>query len=106
MEKIELFNLPVYFPEFSELKEAIEINGSFTIEMMDTESHPLEAMQLTNDFITSTFRAILSTIIEEHFGDGVVDELFHQLAKKLSKHPIDFEKCKKQMVYYIVLKRK
>ncbi|KAL1194341.1 putative S-adenosylmethionine-dependent methyltransferase [Cardamine amara subsp. amara] len=74
--------------------------------MMETEDHPLEAMQLTNDFITSMFRAIFSKVIEEHFGNGVVDELFDKLAKKLSKQPIDFEKCKKQMVYYIVLKRK
>lgn len=96
----------MYFPQFSELKEEIEQNGSFTIEMMESVSHSLETMHLTNDFIASMYRAILSTVVEDHFGDGVVDELFDQLAKKLSKHPIDFEKCKKQMVYYIVLKRK
>lgn len=96
----------MYFPHLSELKGVIEQNGSFTIENMETVSHPLEAMQLTYNFITSMFRAILSTVIEKHFGDGVVNEVFDQLAKKLSKHPIDFEKCKKQMVYYIVLKRK
>ncbi|XP_010450865.1 PREDICTED: probable S-adenosylmethionine-dependent methyltransferase At5g38780 [Camelina sativa] len=106
LEKIELFSMPVYFPQYSELKRAIEQNGSFTIEMMETTRHPLEAMQLTNDFITSMFRAFLSTMIEKHFGDAVVDELFDQLAKKLLKHPIDFEKCKKKMVYYIILKRK
>ncbi|CAE6206012.1 unnamed protein product [Arabidopsis arenosa] len=105
-EKIEMFNLPVYFPQSSELKGAIEQNKSFTIEMMEIVSHPLEAMQLSNNFVTSMYRAILSTVIEEHFGDSVVDELFRRFAEKLSKHPIDFEKCKKQMVYHIVLKRK
>jgi hypothetical protein len=98
--------LPVYFPQFSELKGEIEKNGSFTIELMETTSHPLEGKPLTNDFITSTFRAFLTTIIEKHFGDGVVDELFYRLAKKLSNHPIDFEMRKKQVVYCIVLKRK
>ncbi|XP_010435786.1 PREDICTED: probable S-adenosylmethionine-dependent methyltransferase At5g38780 [Camelina sativa] len=106
LEKIELFSMPMYFPQYSELKRAIEQNGSFTIEMMETTSHPLEALQLTNDFITLMFGAFLSTMIEKHFGDFVVDELFDQLAKKLLKHPIDFEKCKKNMVYYIILKRK
>ncbi|CAL9224482.1 unnamed protein product, partial [Arabidopsis halleri] len=105
-EKIDVFSLPVYFPQFSELKGEIERNGSFTIELMETTSHPLEGMPLTNEFITSTFRAFLTTIIEKHFGDGVVDELFDRLAKKLYKHPIDFEMRKKQVVYYIVLKRK
>ncbi|XP_010440982.1 PREDICTED: probable S-adenosylmethionine-dependent methyltransferase At5g38780 [Camelina sativa] len=104
-EQIELFSMPVYFPQYSELERAIEQNGSFTIEMMETTRHPLEAKQLTNDFVTSMFRAFLSTMIEKHFGYTVVDQLFNQLAKKLSKHPLDFEKCKKNMVYYIVLKR-
>lgn len=69
-------------------------------------SHPMDYMPLTNDFITSMFRAILNTIIEEHFGDGVVDELFERLAKKLDKYPIDFKMCKKYVNYFIVLKRK
>ncbi|EOA18820.1 hypothetical protein CARUB_v10007434mg [Capsella rubella] len=105
-EKIDLFSMPVYFPQYSELKRAIEQNKNFTIEMMETTSHPLEDKQLTNDFIVSMFRAFLSSIIETHFGDGVVNELFYRLDKKLSKYPIDFDKCKKKMVYYIVLKRK
>uniref|UniRef100_A0A1J3E5A4 Putative S-adenosylmethionine-dependent methyltransferase n=1 Tax=Noccaea caerulescens TaxID=107243 RepID=A0A1J3E5A4_NOCCA len=104
-EKIGLFSFPVYFPQFSELKEEIEQNGNFMIEMMETINHPMEGMALTNDFITSMFRALLTTIIEEHFGVGVVDELFDRLAKKLSKHPIDFEMWKTQVVYYGVLKR-
>lgn len=75
------------------------------IEMMETINHPMEGMALTNDFITSMFRALFTTSIEEHFGDGVVDELFDRFAKKLSKHPIDFEMWKTQVGYYGVLKR-
>ncbi|CAN8302270.1 unnamed protein product [Cochlearia groenlandica] len=104
-EKVMKFNLPVYFPQFSEFKREIEKNKSFTIETMETISHPYEEMQLTIEFTTSKFRAILSSVIAKHFGDGVVDVLFDQLAKKLSISPIDFKKCKKQMVYCIVLKR-
>ncbi|CAA7055640.1 unnamed protein product [Microthlaspi erraticum] len=104
-EKIGLFSFPVYFPQISELKGEIEQNGSFMIERMETIGHPMEDKALTNDFITSMFRALLTTIIEEHFGDGVVDELFDRFAKKLSEHPIDFEMWKTQVVYYGVLKR-
>lgn len=84
----------------------IEENGSFMIEMIQTISHPFEDMRLTSEFITSMFRAFFTTVIEQHFGNGVVDELFNRLAQKLSKHPIDFEMLKTQVVYYIVLKRK
>jgi len=66
----------------------------------------MDYMPLTNDFITSMFRAILNTIIEEHFGEGVVNELFSRLAKRLDKYPIDFKRCKKYVNYFIVLKRK
>lgn len=104
-ENIELFSIPIYFPQFSEVKGEIEQNGSFKIEMMENIGHPMEDKALTNDFLTSTYRAFLSTLIEKHFGDGVVDELFDRLAKKLSKHPIDFEMWKTQVVYYVVLKR-
>ncbi|CAE6202045.1 unnamed protein product [Arabidopsis arenosa] len=95
-EKIELFSLPTYIPHISEFKANIEQNENFRIETMEEISHPMDYMPLTNDFITSMFRAILNTIIEEHFGDGVVDELFERLAKKLDKYPIDFKMCKKK----------
>ncbi|CAH2079691.1 unnamed protein product [Thlaspi arvense] len=104
-EKVELFNLPVYFPQFSELKREIERNRCFTIETMETISHPLEDNPLSNNFIISMFRAILNTIIKEHFGEGVVNELFDRLAKKLAMYPIDFKKCEKHVNYFILLKR-
>ncbi|CAN6827507.1 unnamed protein product, partial [Brassica oleracea] len=63
-EKIELVSFPIYFPQFSELKRTIEENGSFMIEMIETISHPFEDMRLTNEFITSMFRAFLTTMIE------------------------------------------
>ncbi|KAJ4876753.1 putative S-adenosylmethionine-dependent methyltransferase [Raphanus sativus] len=70
-EKIGLFNIPVYFPQFSELRREIEKNRSFTIETMENVRHPLEDIPLSHDFMISMFRAILSTIIKEHFGECV-----------------------------------
>ncbi|XP_010496097.2 PREDICTED: probable S-adenosylmethionine-dependent methyltransferase At5g38780 [Camelina sativa] len=106
VEAIELFSIPVYFPQFSELEREIEQYRSFTLEMMEIISHPLEDIPLSNEFMTSMFRAIFYTIIKEHFGQGVVDELFDRLAKKLTKYPIDFKKCKKHVNYFMLLKRK
>ncbi|MBO0191097.1 hypothetical protein J0677_25225, partial [Vibrio parahaemolyticus] len=85
--KIESFSLPMYFPQFSEVRRVIEHNGSFTIELMETISPPLADTPLTNDCISSTGRAFLTAIVEKHFGDGAVNELFNQLAKKLTMHP-------------------
>lgn len=101
-----MFNLPTYIPHLSEFKADIEQNENFTVETMEKISHPMDYKPLTNGFITSMFRAILNTIIEEHFADDVVNELFDRLAKKLDKYPINFKKCKKYVNYFIVLKRK
>ncbi|ESQ47258.1 hypothetical protein EUTSA_v10028313mg, partial [Eutrema salsugineum] len=92
---IEFFNLPVYFPQFSELKREVKQNKRFTVEMIETICHPMEDIPLTNSFIPSMFRAILYTIIKEHFGEGVVDELFDRFAEKLAKQPINFKQCEK-----------
>ena len=101
-----MFSLPRYILHISEFKANIEPNENFTVETMEEISHPMDYMPLTNDFITSMFRAILNTIIEKHFGDGVVNELFDPLAKKLDKYPINFKRCIKYVNYLIVLKRK
>ncbi|XP_010552070.1 PREDICTED: probable S-adenosylmethionine-dependent methyltransferase At5g37970 [Tarenaya hassleriana] len=106
VEKVESFNLPIYFPQFNELKEVMEKNGCFTIEIMEEVKHPMEDMPLSNDFIASIFRTTMHGVIEEHFGDGVVDELLDRFAKELTKHPIDFKDCQKDMQYFIFLKRK
>ncbi|CAN6929353.1 BnaC06g12270D [Brassica napus] len=105
-EKIGLFTIPAYFPQFSELETEIEKNRSFTIETMESVRHPLEDIPLSNHFLISMFRAILSTIIKEHFGEDVIDELFDRVAKKLAKYPIDFKECEKNVTYFILLKRK
>lgn len=96
----------MYFPQFSELKREIEQNRRFKIEMMEIIKHPLEDIPLSSDFITSMFRAILYTIIKEHFGEVVADELFDRFAKKLAKFPIDFKNCENHVNYFILLKRR
>ncbi|XP_010528519.1 PREDICTED: probable S-adenosylmethionine-dependent methyltransferase At5g37990 [Tarenaya hassleriana] len=104
-EMVESFNLPIYFPNTSELEEVIEQNGCFRIEIMEEVKHPMEDETLSNDFIVSKFRAIFHGVIEEHFGGGLIDELFGRFAKKLTSYPVDFKKCRKDMQYFIVLKR-
>ncbi|KAL1226062.1 putative S-adenosylmethionine-dependent methyltransferase [Cardamine amara subsp. amara] len=105
-EKIELFSFPVYFPQFTELEKEIEQHKSFTIEMMEIVRHPLEDTPLSNKVVISMFRAILYTIIKEHFGEDVVNEVFDRFAKKLAQNPIDFNECEKNVNYFMLLKRK
>ncbi|XP_010528477.1 PREDICTED: probable S-adenosylmethionine-dependent methyltransferase At5g37990 [Tarenaya hassleriana] len=104
-ERVESFSLPLYFPHMSELEEVIKQNECFSIEVLERMIHPMEDLPLTNDFIASTYRAIFHGLIEEFFGDGVVDELFDRFAKRLETHPIDFQTCVKDIQYFVLLKR-
>ncbi|XP_010552094.1 PREDICTED: probable S-adenosylmethionine-dependent methyltransferase At5g38780 [Tarenaya hassleriana] len=106
-EKVESFKLPIYFPQFSELKEVIEQNGCFSIEVMEEVKHPMEDMPFTDGFIISMFRAMLHGFIEEHFGGGVVDELFDRFGKKSTRDRSIYSRAsQKDMQYFILLKKK
>ncbi|XP_010528514.1 PREDICTED: probable S-adenosylmethionine-dependent methyltransferase At5g37990 [Tarenaya hassleriana] len=105
VEKAESFNLPIYFPYFSELKGVIEQNRCFSVEIMEEVKHPMEEMTLSIGFIVSKYRAIFHGVIEEHFGDGVMDELFDRFSRKLAQCPIDFKECQKDMQFFISLQR-
>ncbi|XP_010528476.1 PREDICTED: probable S-adenosylmethionine-dependent methyltransferase At5g37990 [Tarenaya hassleriana] len=102
-EKVELFSLPLYFPHMSEL-EVVKQNERFSIEVFERVIHPMEGLPLTNDFIASLYRAVFHGLIEEYFGDGVVDELFDRYATKLATCSIDFQSRDKVLQYFIVLK--
>ncbi|XP_010552082.1 PREDICTED: probable S-adenosylmethionine-dependent methyltransferase At5g38780 isoform X1 [Tarenaya hassleriana] len=106
-EKLESFNLPLYFPRFSELKEVIELNGCFSVEIMEEVKHPMEDMPLSDGFIASMHRAAIHGVIEEHFGGGIIDELFDRFSKKSTRdHSIYSKASQKDMQYFILLKRK
>ncbi|KAF3948629.1 hypothetical protein CMV_025399 [Castanea mollissima] len=87
-EKVDSFNIPLYYMSPQELAAAVDRNGYFSVERM-------EDLPLIQEIITSTItksqiaashlRAALDGLIKTHFGDAILDELFDSLSKKIEE---------------------
>ncbi|CAL8995072.1 unnamed protein product [Prunus brigantina] len=82
-EKVDCFNLPVYFPSLEELKAIIERNREFRIEKMEAISHP--KMKTEPKQCISGIKAVFEGIIAKHFGSNVTEELFEQCSIKAAE---------------------
>ncbi|XP_021675405.2 loganic acid O-methyltransferase [Hevea brasiliensis] len=102
-EKVDSFNLPLYFPNPIEFKDLIAKNGSFTIERM----HALELPCPEVGEGVMHIRAILEEPIKENFGAQIIESLFNQLQNKIAENSVAFDlSYKRAFVPCAVLKRK
>lgn len=104
-EEVDSFNLPFYYPSPSELKAVIEANGAFSIERMAELGAPMRSNPDARS-VTSHLRAVIGVLVEEHFGKGIVDEVFELHLEKLLKRPIVDERHQKETIYFLFLQRK
>ncbi|XP_050228957.1 loganic acid O-methyltransferase-like [Mercurialis annua] len=112
-EKMNSFNLPVYYATPKEIKEIIEENGHFSIEKMEQVTHPMVmAMKMKNmsilEIVVSSLRAIFEKIFTEHFGnEEIVNKLFQRFAIKLQEIYPGFHKIINHCIeHFIFLERK
>ncbi|KAL2933085.1 Salicylate carboxymethyltransferase, partial [Bienertia sinuspersici] len=90
-EKVNTFNLPLYFPSAAELGFWVEKEGSFTLKKVHvSEVNWKTTMQFKdctktfdhNDF-AKLIRAVTEHIIVNHFGEHVIEELFHKYTENV-----------------------
>lgn len=109
---MDSFNLPRFHTSPSELAAIIERNGNFSIETMEVLDRQLklETMDEATRFpmMVRHLRATLEGLIREHFGDGLVDEVFELFGKKLEESSSIFTdpKYKPIIEIFVLLKRK
>uniref|UniRef100_A0A1J3HUL4 Salicylate/benzoate carboxyl methyltransferase n=1 Tax=Noccaea caerulescens TaxID=107243 RepID=A0A1J3HUL4_NOCCA len=96
--EVDAFNMPFYDPNEGEVKEVVEREGSFEINMIET-------LEFVNHFPTSEnvvdessdqfkhwqkiangVRCITESILVPHFGEAIMDRLFHRYAVHAAKH--------------------
>ncbi|OMO55594.1 SAM dependent carboxyl methyltransferase [Corchorus capsularis] len=108
-EKVDSFNIPFYFPNAEEMVRIVERNGYFIVEKIQEYLSKSPVISKDVQFlITSHLRAATEGIIKEHFGLGIVEELFNYFQKKLTDDDHTFTKEYTPEIEYlfIVLKRK
>ncbi|KAI4313841.1 hypothetical protein L6164_026789 [Bauhinia variegata] len=106
-EDLDSFNLPLYFPPLKNLEEILEGNGDFSVE--GKEIYPEISLIAPNNVKmgASHCRATLEVLIEKHFGDGIVDDLFQRYVRKVMEFAEVMKVQKfKSLVLFVLLNRK
>lgn len=107
-EKVDSFNIPLYFPTAEELKAIIERNGCFSIERMDKlPDPPLMRLKPSPESVASQIRAVFEGVVKEHFGYDLVDKIFNFFATTFAENFIFDELIKEhnKVNLFVLLKR-
>ncbi|KAK9922665.1 hypothetical protein M0R45_031120 [Rubus argutus] len=106
-EKVESFNIPIYYMSPTELEAAVERNGCFSVEGMENIRKVTKLGNVTESaqLISSHSRAVIEGLLSQQFGDEILDELFDLYRKKLEGNPSIFESMDANF-FVTVLKRK
>ncbi|KAJ4841379.1 hypothetical protein Tsubulata_033362 [Turnera subulata] len=108
-EKLEAFNIPIYFPPFEDLEAVLKRSTYFSMEKIDPSLAADMGTPITPDMVPSLasgFRAISEELIRHHFGDEIVDSVFERFLKKISESLHLFDDKHRPINIFVVLKRK
>ena len=95
---IDTFNLPYYNPYEGQVREIIEMEGSFDINKLETFAINWDANDdiNNNNFVfdkdqcgrnvANIIRAAAEPMLVSHFGDDITDELFKRYAEYVGEH--------------------
>ncbi|KAK7390449.1 hypothetical protein VNO78_25754 [Psophocarpus tetragonolobus] len=95
--KLNSFNVPIYGPTMEEVRQIIEIEGSFTLQTLETfemgwdfeleenVSDSVVDSKIRGEFIAKYIRSVYEPLLTAEFGNYIMDELFSRFAKKVSQ---------------------
>ncbi|KAJ4850822.1 hypothetical protein Tsubulata_037028 [Turnera subulata] len=108
-EKLQSFNLPMYYPPINELEAVLERNADFTIEKIDPSFGSNTWIPTTPSLpklVTSLARGIMGEIVKEYFGIEIMDSIFERYHKKLLENLNNYADIVKPLGIFVILKRK
>ncbi|XP_062117956.1 loganic acid O-methyltransferase-like [Humulus lupulus] len=102
-EKLDTFNLPVYFTSPQELETVVKQNGCFSIEIMES----LDQERPQPKVMSSTIRGGIGGFYKEHFDlqEETLDELFDLFQKKLEEQSSSIYNSGNSINLFVLLKR-
>ncbi|KAF3437220.1 hypothetical protein FNV43_RR19973 [Rhamnella rubrinervis] len=101
-EKVDSFNIPIFFPSMQQLEAGVKRNGCFSIEMVDIIPQQMPKPKA----FSSIVRSGMEGMTKKHFGDEFdLDMLFDLLSKKLEESFSNFDP-EKAVTHFVLLKRK
>ncbi|GLU01550.1 hypothetical protein SLE2022_188560 [Rubroshorea leprosula] len=107
--KIDSFNMTKYHPTQWELEALVKENGCFNIERIEAIVRPGDGLEKISDInmVILHLRAIWEGLIRQHFGDDIVDELFHRWSQKIAESSLRLRQVEYKHVteLFFLLKR-
>ncbi|KAI3870760.1 hypothetical protein MKW92_004386 [Papaver armeniacum] len=95
-EQLNLFNMPTYFPSVEEVKSTIEMEGSFTINQLETfhvnwdgsDSKPggENPVKISSRYTANILRAVTEPLLADHFGEEIMDELYGRFRERIAEY--------------------
>ncbi|KAJ1420074.1 SAM dependent carboxyl methyltransferase [Sesbania bispinosa] len=95
--KLDYFNVPIYGPTVEEVRQVIEVEGSFALQTLktiqigwdadlqeDVDNFVFNSKRIV-EFITKTIRVVYEPFLSAEFGKDMMDELFSRFSKKVSQ---------------------
>ena len=102
---IDTFNLPHYTPFIEEVKTIVEKEGSFVIDRLETfevnldgndneenKNYVFDKFECGQN-VSRCYRAISESLLADHFGEAIIDDLFERFAERIGEH-LSMEKTK------------
>ena len=95
---IDTFNLPHYTPFIEEVKTIVEKEGSFVIDRLETFEVNLDGNDneenknyvfdkfTCGQSVSRCFRAVSKSLLANHFGEAIIDDLFERYAERIGEH--------------------
>ncbi|XP_011070215.1 probable S-adenosylmethionine-dependent methyltransferase At5g38780 [Sesamum indicum] len=105
--KVDSFNLPLHYTVPQEFEAILERSHNYTLERMEIIDNPGKCTLPGPKDRASFVRAVFEQLLTNHFGSEIIDELFHQYAKKIAASPLFLDpENDKTIMIFVLLKRK
>ena len=103
--QVDSFNLPIHVASPEQMTEMVEKNECLTIERMElVDSRSKLVGPINGKECAMCLRAGLEGIFTQHFGSGIIDQLFDRLSKqKLWSPPTSWNQATKKELYCLLL---
>ncbi|RWR86391.1 SABATH methyltransferase 22 [Cinnamomum micranthum f. kanehirae] len=114
--KLDSFDLPYYTPSVKELKAVIAMEGSFVLDQLqiteinwdtndnDDSEYYFFDKKASGQNVAKCIRAVTESLLANHFGAEIIDELFEKYAENVGEH-LAKEKTKHVNIIFSMTKK-
>ncbi|KAJ4837510.1 hypothetical protein Tsubulata_035826 [Turnera subulata] len=116
-EKVEAFNIPMYYPPIQELEAFLQGNADFsleriyaipseTLENVHSRANMEPTVASVASLVSAIVRAIMEVVIKQHIGEDIVEPVFERFSVKFSQNYHKLAEMQTPTNISVVLKRK